>query len=164
MIKSLQDDEFKRQIEFLLGMEVELTADEINILAHATIGNEWVFKVLDKLGLTVYDIIYERDRIILINEFSKLELSKPFYNNMTPLEKFAKEYLEKNPKMTALEIFVKEMIHLGFPIPQGRYEKCMEMEKQQIGKAYHDGYYDAEGQGLVSIETQEQYYNDNYKK
>ena len=79
---------------------------------------------------------------------------------MTPLEKFAKDYLEKNPKMTALEIFAKELIYMGFPIPQGRYEKCMEMEKQQIMEAYGGVVIDDNG----NIMTAEQYYNDNYKK
>jgi DNA-directed RNA polymerase sigma subunit (sigma70/sigma32) len=78
MIFNLDNDELKKQIEFLLGMEVQLTADEINVLAHCTIGNEWVLKVLDKLGLTIDDIVYERDRDILRGELSKLrdELSK----------------------------------------------------------------------------------------
>ncbi len=65
---------FKNQIEFLLGKEVPLTMAEINSLSHLTIGNEWVLKVLDKLGLTIDDIIYETDRKILFD--LKAELDK----------------------------------------------------------------------------------------
>lgn len=65
------DPTFKKQIEFLLGKEVALTADEINSLAHLTTGNLWAVKVLDKLGLTIDDIIYESDREILKKEMDK---------------------------------------------------------------------------------------------
>jgi hypothetical protein len=60
-----EDSAFKRQIEFLLGREVPLSASEINSLAHLTTGNLWVIKVLNKLNLSIEDIIYERDRNIL---------------------------------------------------------------------------------------------------
>ena len=65
------DPTFKKQIEFLLGKEVALTSDEINSLAHLTTGNLWAVKVLDKLGLTIDDIIYESDREILKKEMDK---------------------------------------------------------------------------------------------
>lgn len=68
------DQAFKNQIEFLLGKEVPLTIAEINSLTHLTVGNEWVLKVLDKLGLTIDDVIYEADRKILFD--LKLELAK----------------------------------------------------------------------------------------
>jgi hypothetical protein len=42
-------------------------------------------------------------------------------------------------------------------------DKAEKQEKGQIGIAYCDGYYDAEGQGLISIATQEQYYNETYQ-
>jgi hypothetical protein len=60
-----EDSTFKNQIEFLLGREVPLSASEINSLAHLTTGNLWAIKVLDKLNLSIEDIIYERDRNIL---------------------------------------------------------------------------------------------------
>lgn len=63
-----KDYQFKNQIEFLLGKEVSLTASEINSLAHLTTGNLWVVKVLDKLNLTIDDIIYEGDRDVLRRE------------------------------------------------------------------------------------------------
>lgn len=69
------DQTFKNQIEFLLGKEVALTSVEINSLAHLTTGNLWVIKVLDKLGLTIDDIIYENDRKILMDELSKSNVS-----------------------------------------------------------------------------------------
>lgn len=62
------DYEFKTQIEYLLGREVQLTVSEINSLAHLTTGNLWVIKVLEKLGLTIDDIIYEEDREVLRRE------------------------------------------------------------------------------------------------
>jgi len=65
------DTTFKNQIEFLLGKEVPLTTAEINSLSHLTTGNLWVIKVLDKLGLTIDDIIYETDRKILMDEVAK---------------------------------------------------------------------------------------------
>lgn len=65
------DTRFKTQIEFLLGKKVPLTADEINSLAHLTTGNLWVVKVLDRLGLTIDDIIYESDREVLLKEINK---------------------------------------------------------------------------------------------
>jgi hypothetical protein len=55
----------KRQIEFLLGKEIPLSNEKVNSLAHLTTGNSWVLKVLDELGLTIDDIIYEQDREIL---------------------------------------------------------------------------------------------------
>ena len=61
------DDSLKKQIEFLLGAKIKLSSIEVNELAHATVGNEWVLKVLDKLGLSVDDILYENDRRILMN-------------------------------------------------------------------------------------------------
>jgi hypothetical protein len=66
-----KDNGFKTQIEFLLGKEVSLTTAEINSLAHLTTGNLWVVKVLEKLGLTIDDIIYENDRKILADELAK---------------------------------------------------------------------------------------------
>jgi hypothetical protein len=66
-----KDNDFKTQMEFLLGKEVPLTTAEINSLAHLTTGNLWVVKVLDKLGLTIDDIIYENDRKILADEVAK---------------------------------------------------------------------------------------------
>ena len=66
-----KDNGFKTQIEFLLGTEVSLTTAEINSLAHLTTGNLWVVKVLEKLGLTIDDIIYENDRKILADELAK---------------------------------------------------------------------------------------------
>lgn len=65
------DQAFKNQLEFLLGKKVDLTSAEINSLAHLTTGNLWIIKVLDKLGLTIDDIIYEQDRKILIDELAK---------------------------------------------------------------------------------------------
>lgn len=65
------DTTFKNQIEFLLGKEVPLTTPEINSLSHLTTGNLWVIKVLDKLGLTIDDIIYEKDRELLKREVAK---------------------------------------------------------------------------------------------
>ena len=62
---------FKNQIEFLLGKEVPLTTAEINSLAHLTTGNLWVVKVLEKLNLTIDDLIYENDRKILRKEVAK---------------------------------------------------------------------------------------------
>ena len=66
-----KDNGFKTQIEILLGKEVSLTKAEINSLAHLTKGNLWVVKVLEKLGLTIDDIIYENDRKILADELAK---------------------------------------------------------------------------------------------
>jgi len=70
MIDLLTDSEnkLKCQFEFLIGKEVPLTSGEINSLAHLTIGNQWVLKVLDKLNLTIDDIVHEQDRDILRNE------------------------------------------------------------------------------------------------
>lgn len=66
-----KDNRFKNQIEFLLGKEIPLTTAEINSLAHLTTGNLWVVKVLEKLNLTIDDIIYEKDRDILRAEVAK---------------------------------------------------------------------------------------------
>lgn len=66
-----KDNGFKNQIEFLLGKEIPLTTAEINSLAHLTTGNLWVVKVLEKLNLTIDDIIYEKDRDILRAEVAK---------------------------------------------------------------------------------------------
>lgn len=66
-----KDNGFKNQIEFLLGKEVPLTTAEINSLAHLTTGNLWVIKVLEKLNLSIDDIIYENDREILRQEVAK---------------------------------------------------------------------------------------------
>jgi len=66
-----KDTGFKHQIEFLIGKEVSLTAEEINSLSHLTVGNLWISKVLDKLGLTIDDIIYEQDRNVLRRELAK---------------------------------------------------------------------------------------------
>lgn len=66
-----KDKALKKQIEFLLGKEVPLTAEEINSLAHLTMGNEWVIKVLEKLNLSIDDIIYEQDREILKAELTE---------------------------------------------------------------------------------------------
>lgn len=63
-----KDDSFKKQIEFLLGREVPLTVSEINSLAHLTTGNLWILKVLEKLNLTINDIIYEEYRELLKRE------------------------------------------------------------------------------------------------
>jgi hypothetical protein len=65
-----EDSTFKNQIEFLLGREVPLSASEINSLAHLTTGNLWAIKVLDKLNLSIEDIIYESDRSILSDEMA----------------------------------------------------------------------------------------------
>jgi hypothetical protein len=70
-ITANEDSAFKKQIEFLLGREVPLSASEINSLAHLTTGNLWAIKVLDKLNLSIEDIIYERDRNILKAEVLK---------------------------------------------------------------------------------------------
>lgn len=79
MIKIItrKDNDMKKQIEFLLGKKVSLSNSEINSLAHLTTGNLWVVKVLDKLGLSIDDIIYEEDRKTLRDEIalsSKSEL------------------------------------------------------------------------------------------
>ena len=73
MIKLItnKDKGFKNQIEFLLGKKIPLTTAEINSLAHLTTGNLWVVKVLEKLNLTIDDIIYEKDRDILRSEVAK---------------------------------------------------------------------------------------------
>ena len=70
MINLLNNDDFtlKHQIEFLLGKEVLLSNAEVNSLAHCTVGNLWIIKVLQKLDLTIDDIIYEQDRNILKKE------------------------------------------------------------------------------------------------
>jgi hypothetical protein len=65
------DTNFKMKIEHLLGKEVPLTTAEINSLAHLTTGDEWIIKVLHKLGLTIDDIIHEGDRKILMDEVAK---------------------------------------------------------------------------------------------
>lgn len=62
------DNQLKQQIEFLIGREIPLTTSEVNSLAHLTTGNLWVLKVLEKLNLTVDDIIYKKDREILKRE------------------------------------------------------------------------------------------------
>jgi ligand-binding sensor domain-containing protein len=66
-----KDNGLKNQIEFLLGKEVPLTTSEINSLAHLTTGNLWVVKVLEKLNLSIDDIIYENDRENLRQEVAK---------------------------------------------------------------------------------------------
>jgi hypothetical protein len=66
-----KDNGLKNKIEFLLGKEVPLTTSEINSLAHLTTGNLWVVKVLEKLNLSIDDIIYENDREILRQEVAK---------------------------------------------------------------------------------------------
>lgn len=73
MIKLItqEDDALKKQMEFLLGKEIPLTAAEVNHIAHLSVGHEWVLKVLDTLGLTVEDIIYEQDRQVLYNLMSE---------------------------------------------------------------------------------------------
>jgi len=70
MINLLNNDDptLKNQIEFLLGKEVLLSNAEVNSLAHCTVGYLWIIKVLQKLGLTIDDIIYEQDRNILKKE------------------------------------------------------------------------------------------------
>jgi K+/H+ antiporter YhaU regulatory subunit KhtT len=70
---SNKDNSFKNQIEFLLGKEVSLTNEEINSLAHLTTGNLWIVKVLEKLNLSIDDIIYENDKKILRSE-AKIEI------------------------------------------------------------------------------------------
>lgn len=60
-----EDTRLKNQMEFLLGREIPLTPSEVNSLAHLTEGNTWVLRVLDKLGLTISDVVHERDREIL---------------------------------------------------------------------------------------------------
>ena len=64
-ITTNEHNAFKKQIEFLLGKEIPLSASEVNSLAHLTTGNLWIIKVLDKLNLSIDDIIYESDRDIL---------------------------------------------------------------------------------------------------
>lgn len=66
-----KDHQMKNQIEFLLGKKVPLTTTEINSMAHLTIGNMWIVKVLEKLNLSINDIIYERDRDVLKAEIAK---------------------------------------------------------------------------------------------
>ena len=70
MINLLNNDDskLKNQIQFLLGKEVLLSNSEVNSLAHCTVGNLWIIKVLEKLGLTIDDIIYEQDRNVLKKE------------------------------------------------------------------------------------------------
>ena len=70
-ITTNEESAFKKQIEFLLGREVALSASEVNSLAHLTTGNLWIIKVLDKLNLSIDDIIYESDRDILKAEVHK---------------------------------------------------------------------------------------------
>jgi hypothetical protein len=65
------DPTFKNKIEFLLGKEVPLTTAEINSIAHLTVGNMWVVKVLEKLNLSIDDIVYEKDRELLKSEVAK---------------------------------------------------------------------------------------------
>ena len=160
MIKSLQDDEFKRQIEFLLGMEVELTADEINILAHATIGNEWVFKVLDKLGLTVDDIIYERDRDILTGELSKL------YKQPEPNNQKQNQIVDANKMVTGVDWLVNQVENFYCFLHVDMIEKAKEMEKVQIMNGYKHGqnngynYRDGAGEYIKA----EEYFEQNFKK
>ena len=64
-ITTNEHNAFKKQIEFLLGKEIPLSASEVNSLAHLTTGNLWIIKVLDKLNLSIDDIIYESDRDFL---------------------------------------------------------------------------------------------------
>jgi hypothetical protein len=71
-----KDHQLKNQIEFLLGKEVPLTTAEINSMAHLTVGNMWVVKVLEKLNLSIDDIIYENDREILRQEAAKKKLKQ----------------------------------------------------------------------------------------
>lgn len=68
---SNKDHQMKNQIEFLLGKEVPLTTAEINSMAHLTVGNMWIVKVLEKLNLSIDDIIYEKDRELLKREVAK---------------------------------------------------------------------------------------------
>lgn len=56
------DQSLKRKIEHLLGHHIPLTTTEINKMAHLTPGNLWIPKVLDKLGLTIDDIVFEQAR------------------------------------------------------------------------------------------------------
>ena len=67
-----KDNSFKKQIEFLLGKEISLSASEVNSLAHLTTGNLWVIEVLNRLNLNIDDIIYESDRNILKAEVFKI--------------------------------------------------------------------------------------------
>ncbi len=61
-----------KQIEFLIGKNIPLKIKkEIGSLSHLTMGNEWILKVLDKMGKKVSDIIYEQDRKILQDEFKE---------------------------------------------------------------------------------------------
>jgi hypothetical protein len=66
-----KDVNFKHQIENLIGKEVSLTTEEITSLAHLTTGNLWIIKVLEKLNLSIDDIIHEGDREILRQEIEK---------------------------------------------------------------------------------------------
>lgn len=66
-----QDNSLKKQIEYVLGKEVPLTNSEINSLAHLTTGNLWALKVLEKLNLSIDDIIYEQDRELLKAEAAR---------------------------------------------------------------------------------------------
>jgi hypothetical protein len=70
-----KDNALKKQIEFLLGKEISLTSSEVNSLAHLTTGNLWIIKVLNKLNLSIDDIIYESDRNILKAEVAKNPLT-----------------------------------------------------------------------------------------
>jgi hypothetical protein len=70
-----KDNDLKKQIEFLLGKEISLTSSEVNSLAHLTTGNLWIIKVLNKLNLSIDDIIYESDRNILKAEVAKNPLT-----------------------------------------------------------------------------------------
>ena len=70
-----KDNALKKQIEFLLGKEISLTSSEVNSLAHLTTGNLWIIKVLNKLNLSIDDIIYESDRNILKAEVAKKPLT-----------------------------------------------------------------------------------------
>jgi hypothetical protein len=70
-----KDNALKKQIEFLLGKEISLTSSEVNSLAHLTTGNLWIIKVLNKLNLSIDDIIYESDRNILKAEVAKNHLT-----------------------------------------------------------------------------------------
>jgi hypothetical protein len=63
------DPKLKNRIQFLLGKEVTLSAGEINSIAHLTNGNEWVIMVLERMGLTISDLLYEEDRKVLEKEF-----------------------------------------------------------------------------------------------
>jgi len=65
------DSSLKDQMEFLLCREIPLSAEEVNTLAHLCTGNSWVIKVLDKLNLTIDDIVYKYDRDILRMEINK---------------------------------------------------------------------------------------------